>query len=170
MATQGRSHSVLQRTKRILHSLLWQTERGVPAGENAVTVFAGEGPRCVVDQLARTPEELTESLAACLLTVNHPKLVIGFDAILTLSPDHGRVYAEAGWTRERLLAEITERTMRPGADLVPRRTWNGRRRASSSRRQHAAQVPQRWTLAHICGRRCWSVLIRRCGLGKRCHR
>jgi thiol-disulfide isomerase/thioredoxin len=94
------------------------TERGVPAGQNAVTVFAGEGPRCVVDQLARTPEELTASLAACLLTVNHPKLVIGFDAILTLSPDHGRVYAEAGWTRERLLAEIAERTLRPGADLV----------------------------------------------------
>jgi hypothetical protein len=94
------------------------TERGVPLGENAVTVFAGEGPRCVVDQLARTPEELTESLAACLLTVNHPKLVIGFDAILTLSPDHGRVYAEAGWTRERLLAEIAERTLRPGADLI----------------------------------------------------
>lgn len=94
------------------------TERGVPVGKNAVTVFAGEGPRCVVDQLARTPEELTESLAACLLTVNHPKLVIGFDAILTLSPDHGRVYAEAGWTRERLLDEITERTMRPGSDLI----------------------------------------------------
>lgn len=94
------------------------TERGVPLGENAVTVFAGEGPRCVVDQLARTPEELTESLVACLLTVHHPKLVIGFDAILTLSPDHGRVYAEAGWTRERLLTEITERSMRPGGDLV----------------------------------------------------
>ena len=94
------------------------TERGVPLGENAVTVFAGEGPRCVVDQLARTPEELTESLAACLLTVHHPKLVIGFDAILTLSPDHGRVYAEAGWSREKLLAEITERTLRPGTDLV----------------------------------------------------
>ena len=94
------------------------TERGVPVGENAVTVFAGEGPRCVVDQLARTPEELTESLVACLLTVHHPKLVIGFDAILTLSPDHGRVYAEAGWSREKLLEEITERTMRPGVDLV----------------------------------------------------
>jgi hypothetical protein len=61
------------------------TERGVPAGKNAVTVFAGEGPRCVVDQLARTPEELTTSLAACLLTVHHPKLIIGFPVSLLIS-------------------------------------------------------------------------------------
>ncbi len=94
------------------------TERGIPLGQNAVTVFAGEGPRCVVDQLARTPEELTNSLVACLQTVHHPKLVIGFDAILTISPDHGRVYAEAGWSREKLIAELTERSMTPGADLV----------------------------------------------------
>jgi hypothetical protein len=94
------------------------TERGVPLGQNAVTVFAGEGPRCVVDQLARTPEELTNSLVASLQTVHHPKLVIGFDAILTISPDHGRVYAEAGWDRERLIAEITERSLTPGSELV----------------------------------------------------
>jgi hypothetical protein len=94
------------------------TERGVPLGQNAVTVFAGEGPRCVVDQLARTPEELTNSLVASLQTVHHPKLVIGFDAILTISPDHGRVFAEAGWNRERLIAEITERSLTPGSELV----------------------------------------------------
>ena len=94
------------------------TERGVPHGQNAVTVFAGEGPRCVVDQLACTPEELTNSLVASLQTVHHPKLVIGFDAILTISPDHGRVFAEAGWNRERLIAEITERSLTPGSELV----------------------------------------------------
>lgn len=94
------------------------TARGVTSGADAVTVFAGEGPRCVVDQLARTPEELTNSFAACLQTVHHPKLVIGFDAILVVSPDHGRVYAEAGWDRDRLVAEIMERTKTPGSELV----------------------------------------------------
>ena len=33
---------------------------GIDAGVDAVTVFAGEGPRCVVDQLSRTPESLAE--------------------------------------------------------------------------------------------------------------
>ena len=93
-------------------------ERGIPLGLNAVTVFAGEGPRCVVDQLARTADELVNSFVACLLTVHHPKLVIGFDAILTVSPDHGRLFAEEGWTREKLIDEVTQRSMRPGSDLV----------------------------------------------------
>ena len=35
--------------------------RGVPEGVDAVTVFAGEGPRCVVDQLSRTPESLASA-------------------------------------------------------------------------------------------------------------
>jgi hypothetical protein len=45
-------------------------------------------------------------------------LVIGFDAILTLSPDHGRVYAESGWSREKLIAEITTRSLTHGTELV----------------------------------------------------
>lgn len=92
--------------------------RGAQPGIDTVTVFAGEGPRCVVDQLARTPEELAASYAACLRTVHHPKLVIGFDAILVISPDHGRIFAEAGWNRDRLLDELHSRLLAPGADLV----------------------------------------------------
>lgn len=92
--------------------------RGAQPGVDAVTVFAGEGPRCVVDQLARTPEELAASYAACLRTVHHPKLVIGFDAILVISPDHGRIFADAGWSRDRLLDELHPRLLASGADLV----------------------------------------------------
>ncbi len=94
------------------------TARGIASGADAVTVFAGEGPRCVVDQLARTPQELANTFAACLQTVHHPKLIIGFDAILVVSPDHGRVFAQAGWDRDRLITEIMEKTMTPGRDLV----------------------------------------------------
>ena len=92
--------------------------RGARSGVDAVTVFAGEGPRCVVDQLARTPEELAASYAACLRTVHHPKLVIGFDAILVVSPDHGRIFADAGWSRDRLLDDLHPRLLASGADLV----------------------------------------------------
>ena len=84
-------------------------ERGVPAGTDAVTVFAGEGPRCAVDQLARTAEELTNSFAACLRSVMHPKSVMAFDAMLIVSPDHSRIYAEAGWNRQRILEELHSR-------------------------------------------------------------
>ena len=93
-------------------------ERGVAPLQNAVTVFAGEGPRCVVDQAARTPEQLTNSFAACLRATHHPKSVLSFDAILVVSPDHSRVYAEAGWDREKILSELYARLNIPGAELV----------------------------------------------------
>ena len=92
--------------------------RGATAGADAVTVFAGEGPRCIVDQISRDPESLATSLASCLRTLHHPKLVLGFDAILVVGPEHARVFAEAGWDRARVLAELDARLQIPGSELV----------------------------------------------------
>jgi len=90
---------------------------GVDAGADVMTVFAGEGPHCVVDQLSRTPESLAGSLAAQLRMVHHHKLVLAFDAILVLGPEHARVFAEAGWDRERVIAELHSRLTTPAAEL-----------------------------------------------------
>jgi len=92
--------------------------RGIPEGTSAVTLFAGSGVQGVVDQLSRTPDSLARSLAACLRTVAHPKLPIGFDAMLVISPEHGRVFREAGWDRARVLAELTGLLELDGAELV----------------------------------------------------
>ncbi len=93
-------------------------QQGAAADDDVVTLFAGEGPRCVVDQLSRTPESLANTLAACLRAVPHPKLFIAFDAVLVLGPEHARVFAEAGWDRDRVLAEITDRLVVAGEDVV----------------------------------------------------
>jgi hypothetical protein len=79
-------------------------DRGVPG--DAVTLFAGSGVQPVVDQLSRTPESLARSFAACLRVNGHPKLPLSFDAVLVVSPEHGRVFREAGWDRARLVAEL----------------------------------------------------------------
>ena len=92
--------------------------RGFAADVDTVTVFAGEGPRCIVDQLARDADQLANTLAACLRTLHHPKLVLGFDCILVIGPEHAHVFAEAGWGRERLLAELHDRLQIPGSELV----------------------------------------------------
>ena len=92
--------------------------RGVAAGVDAVTVFPGEGPRCVVDQLARDPESLCNSFAACLRTLHNPKSILAFDAILVVGPEHARVFAEAGWDRTRVLDELHARLQIPGSELV----------------------------------------------------
>ncbi|MEY3679615.1 MAG: hypothetical protein RL547_227 [Actinomycetota bacterium] len=92
--------------------------RGVAAGVDAVTVFPGEGPRCVVDQLARDPESLCNTFAACLRTLHNPKSILAFDAILVVGPEHARVFAEAGWDRTRVLDELHARLQIPGSELV----------------------------------------------------
>jgi hypothetical protein len=84
------------------------TERGVPEGASAVTLFAAEGVRGMADQTSRSPESLARSFALCLAGVGHPRAVIAFDAMLVVCPEHRRVFAEAGWDKARLHAELTE--------------------------------------------------------------
>jgi hypothetical protein len=91
--------------------------RGLPAGASAVTVFAAEGPRGIVDQISRTPASLVCSLAAGLRGVAHPKLALGFDATLVICPEHARIFAEAGWDRARLEAELAEALLLDTADI-----------------------------------------------------
>lgn len=94
------------------------TWRGLEPGVDAVTLFPGEGPRGMVDQLSRDPDSLCRSWAACLRTVQHPKLAMVFDAVLVVGPEHGRVLREAGWDRERTLGRLHELLALDGDDLV----------------------------------------------------
>jgi hypothetical protein len=93
-------------------------ERGFAPDASTVTLFAGEGPRGIVDQLSRTPESLASSLAAGLRSVAHPKLPMGFDAFVVVSPEHARVFSDAGWTKARLKEELHARLQLEGADIV----------------------------------------------------
>jgi len=92
--------------------------RGAAEGASAVTLFAGSGVQGMVDQISRTPESLASSLAECLRVVGHPKLPLAFDAMVVLSPEHGRVFRDAGWSRGRLTAELLDRLQLAGADIV----------------------------------------------------
>jgi hypothetical protein len=93
-------------------------ERGLSADSSAVTLFAGDGVRGVVDQLSRSPESLARSLAACIRAVPHPKMALGFDAILVVSPEHGRVFREGGWSKSRLREELFALLQLDGDEVV----------------------------------------------------
>lgn len=86
-------------------------ERGIAPGVNAVTALCLEGPRLVVDQKSRSAESLTNSIAECLLTTHHPRMVAGIDALLVLSPEHMARYVDAGWDRARFRTELESRLM-----------------------------------------------------------
>jgi hypothetical protein len=93
-------------------------ERGFPEGASTVTVFAGDGVQAVVDQISRTPESLARTYAACLRGVAHPKIPVAADAMLAVSPAHGRVFRQAGWTKARLRQELEALLQLPGAELA----------------------------------------------------
>jgi hypothetical protein len=94
-------------------------ERGVAPDVSAVTAFAGFGVRAVGDERSRTPESLAGSLAVGLRSGNH-RLVFGSDALLVISPDHGRVFRQAGWSRARLRQEFSDLLTLPTAELLRR--------------------------------------------------
>ncbi|MCB1742196.1 MAG: thioredoxin, partial [Gammaproteobacteria bacterium] len=92
--------------------------RGIAPGMDAVTLFHGDGVQGVQAQRARTPEELTRSLAMALCAVAHPKLAEWSNAILVLSPDHHAIYKAGGWQRAEIEAGLREALKRPGKDLI----------------------------------------------------
>ena len=94
---------------------VWDAPLGA---ETSVLLMATEAPRLVIDQLAREPEGLAASLAMALQSVGHPKMVLAMDALLLVGPEHARVFAEAGWTREHLRDRLFELTKRPAGELV----------------------------------------------------
>jgi thiol-disulfide isomerase/thioredoxin len=93
-------------------------ERGLPDGTSAVTLFAGEGPRGMADQLSRTPESLARSFAWCLEGIWHPKLALYADAVMVVAPEHARVFREGGWSKKQLREELMELLTKPGRDMV----------------------------------------------------
>jgi thiol-disulfide isomerase/thioredoxin len=91
---------------------------GAEPGVDTITLFPGEGPRSIVDQLSRDPESLARSYAVNLRTLHHPKLLLAFDVILAIGPEHSRVLHEAGWSKEQLVARLHELLQIPGSEFV----------------------------------------------------
>jgi len=91
---------------------------GFEEGTSTVTLFAGDGVQAVFDQLSRTAESLVRTYALCLRNVAHPKIPMAADAMLVVSPEHGRIFREAGWTKTRLKNELDKLLQFPGSELV----------------------------------------------------
>ena len=103
------------------HDSFWESlavERGFAAEESTVTLFAGGGVHPIGDQASRTPESLTRSLALSLRTVHHAKAYNGADALLIISPEHMRVFRQAGWSKARFRSELEKHTSVAGHTVI----------------------------------------------------
>ena len=83
-----------------------------------MTLFAGHGPQAIIDQKSRSAESLARTFAVCLRSVGHPKLPLKIDAMLVISPEHGRVLADDGWDRDRLETRLRELLTLDSDELV----------------------------------------------------
>ena len=92
--------------------------RGWRSDQSTVTAFAGESPRIFGDEKSRSPESLTRHLAQALQATVSPRMMLGMDAMLVLSPEHMARYADAGWSRDRFMEELTAELTFDGDDLL----------------------------------------------------
>ncbi|MCF8028637.1 MAG: thioredoxin family protein [Desulfobacteraceae bacterium] len=96
----------------------FSVERGFAEDTSTVSLFAGGEVQGVFDQQSRDPESLCRTFAACLRAVVHPKIPMSADAVLAVSPEHGRVFSQAGWTKADVKAKLHQLLQLPGRDLV----------------------------------------------------
>jgi hypothetical protein len=92
--------------------------RGFKRGVSTVTLFQGHGVEAFVDQKSRTPEALSKSFATHLVRMGHLRLTQSARAIVVLSPEHYRIYKEAGWGRREIEKALYEATIRPGREIL----------------------------------------------------
>ncbi|MBF0276205.1 MAG: thioredoxin family protein [SAR324 cluster bacterium] len=91
-----------------LEASSWESlseSRGFKKGTSTVTLFAGEGLQGMMDQQSRNPESLASTFAHSLRTVAHYKIP-QMGALLLVSPEHSRVFENAGWSKARLKEEL----------------------------------------------------------------
>ena len=93
-------------------------ERGYSPDASTVTLFAADGVQGIVDQKSRDPESLARSFAAALRVVGHPKFVRASDAFLVVSPEHERVFRDAGWSKQALVERLTGLLTIRGSELI----------------------------------------------------
>ena len=92
--------------------------RGFKRGVSTVTLFQGHGVEAFVDQKSRTPEGLSKSFATHLVRMGHLRLTQSARVIVVLSPEHYRIYQEAGWGRREIEKVLYEAPIRPGRELL----------------------------------------------------
>ena len=92
--------------------------RGLQRGQNAVTLFQGDGIQSIIDWRSNTPEQLSKSLAMQLLAAGHYKLAEFTNAMLILSPEHHAIFRDAGWDRRQITESLHENMRRPGSELI----------------------------------------------------
>ena len=112
-STQGQpakySFCIAERARRNPWRLLCEAQ-GYPQGVSSITVFASGGFCNVENHGGNTPEQVLGSVADAM--GNYGCITLG-QSVVILSPEHMRIVAGAGWTREDAQSFLFTRAKRP---------------------------------------------------------
>ena len=111
-------------------------ERGFAQSDSTVTVFAGESPRAIRDQLSRSAGSLATSIGLALESVAHVKLHAMGETMLVISPEHVRTFEQDNFSKLDLRNCIQQVTARPLQELLPD--------SVCEKGMLAASLPQSW--------------------------
>ena len=93
-------------------------ERGFDAGRSVVTVLGADAPLSVSDHRSTAPAELARVLGeAAAATWSPTWWPLGGTSLFVICPEHARSFAQWGWSKQRLRAELFEAVRRPAAEL-----------------------------------------------------
>jgi peroxiredoxin len=93
-------------------------ERGFDAAQSVVTLLAADAPLSISDHRSTSAAELAQVLGAAAGATWSPNWwPLGGASLFVICPEHANLFAAAGWTKDRLRAELFETARRPAAEL-----------------------------------------------------
>jgi thiol-disulfide isomerase/thioredoxin len=92
--------------------------RGFSADQSTVTLFPGEAPRIIFDQISRSAASLVKHMALSMRANVSPRLAMGFETMLVIGPEHMARFDDAGWDRARFLEELERHLMIDADEII----------------------------------------------------
>ena len=84
-------------------------QHGMAATDSAVTVHAGEAPHNIQDHASATADELLMTIADTMNTTGHNNVGICGEMMLVLGPEHARILAKHGMSKNDIREELHRR-------------------------------------------------------------
>jgi hypothetical protein len=94
-------------------------EHGFGADQNTVALLAADAPLGVYAQRSRTPEDLLPTLAASMAVISHHKMTHWGDTLVVLSPEHAKIFGDAGWKKGDVRRWLHDRLQWRVRELLP---------------------------------------------------
>jgi hypothetical protein len=95
-------------------------ERGFAPTESTVTLFSGESPFIINDQLSRSAPQLVASLGWSAAGIwNHKSFPLYGHTLWVIGPEHITALGAERWSKQDVRQYLYETIRRPARDLAP---------------------------------------------------